>query len=317
MVFLLIKSFFLAILFALIFSFIFKKLYNYLLKKTKNPNLSASIVSVMVILILLIPVYFIVLSLIDQTTYIIHSSETLLLNFEKQDCSVKLCEVIKQNIDFSNINVKEYFNRISNYFYGTYSDIFNSITKILVNFSIFILAFYFLLVDGDSFLKYIKRVIPLKKDHKDALFYRFREVSSAVFAGSLLVAEIQGILLGIGFFIFGLPSPIFWAIVTTFFALIPVIGTAIVWVPVVIYFFLTAQYVQAVLFLFWGVVLVGLSDNILRPYFIKRKIEVHPFLVLISILGGIEVFGFLGIFIGPIIISLLISLLHLYHLNFS
>jgi len=195
--------------------------------------------------------------------------------------------------------------------------IFSSISKIFVNLFIFILALFFLLKDGENFLRYFKRLIPMKNEYKNALFLRFKDVSEAVFKDTILVAMIQGILVGIGFYLFNFSSSIFWGVIAAFFALIPLIGTAIIWLPAVVYLFLNDQLLFSILFLLYGTIIVGLSDNILRPFMLKGKIKVHPFIILISILGGLEVFGFLGIFVGPVIISLLISVFQLYKLDFN
>ena len=165
-------------------------------------------------------------------------------------------------------------------------------------------------------MRYIKRIIPMKTQYKTALFIRFEDVISAVFVNNILVAIMQGTLVGMGFWGFGIPSPIFWGAIAAFFALIPIIGPPIVWVPGVIYLFLMGNYYPALGLIIFGLI-IGISDNIVRPILLKKKIEVHPFLILLSILGGLEVFGFLGIFMGPIIISLLVSVMHLYKLDFK
>ncbi len=157
----------------------------------------------------------------------------------------------------------------------------------------------------------------MKNEYKNALFIRFREVTMAVFVDSILIAIIQGTLVGLGFALFGISSPIFWGVIASFFALVPMIGSTVIWIPAVIYLFFINNIYMAIGLAIYCVVIVGFSDNVIHPILLKQKISVHPFLILISILGGIEIFGFIGIFLGPIIISLLISVLNLYGLEFT
>jgi predicted PurR-regulated permease PerM len=181
----------------------------------------------------------------------------------------------------------------------------------------FVLGYFFFLRDGDELMRYIKRILPLQSSHKEALLLRFRDVTLAVFVDNLFVAFLQGSLVGLGFWIFGLQAPIFWGVIAMFFALIPFIGTSVVWLPAALYLALTGKWITAVLLTLYGMIVVGLSDNVTRPLLLKGKIQVHPFLILLSILGGIEVFGvFMGLFIGPMIVSFLISVIQLYQLDY-
>jgi predicted PurR-regulated permease PerM len=133
-----------------------------------------------------------------------------------------------------------------------------------------------------------------------------------VWAGTLFIALIQGLLAGVGFWIFGLPQPALWGTLTIITALVPVVGTALIWLPASIYLFSTGVTGMALGLFLWGAILVGSIDNFLRPKLIERYMKVHPFFILISVLGGLSLFGPLGFLLGPLVLSLILALLEIY-----
>lgn len=314
--FYLIQGFIVALFLAVSFVFIFYKPQQILTKKTKNKTVSALFIIFVTITLILLPIYMLTSSLIQETSSIIQNTGEIVNNLNLENCTYQFCDTLKNNVNIIDLKFETIIRRTGEYIINSFSQIFNSIANIILNFFIFILAFYYLLVDGESFLQSIKKIIPMKNDYKDALFYRFKDVTLAVFVDSIFVAIIQGTLVGIGFKIFGIGSPIFWAMIASLFALIPMIGTAFVWFPAVLYLFYQNHHISALLLLLFGAIIVSLADNIIRPFLIKQKIKVHSFLILLSILGGMQAFGFIGIFLGPIIISLLITIFQLYKLDF-
>lgn len=314
----LIKSFLVSLLFASTLVFLTYDFYLKTLNKVKNENFAALLVLIVVLIIIILPFYLITVELVKQTTVLVTNSNGFVHNLDLSFCSEnKICSMLQESIDSLDFSFDALIIKFGTHFQTTASALVGSVSKIAVNLFVFILAFFFFLKDGEKFMRYVKRIIPMKNEYKRALFLKFRDVSSAVFVNVLLIAFIQGALVGLGFWFFGIPSPLFWGVIATFFALIPVVGAAVVWVPAVIYLLLIKSYFFGVALAIYGTVVVGLSDNLLRPQLLKNKIEVHPFLILLSILGAIEVFGFLGVFLGPILISLLVSVLHLYNLDFK
>ena len=134
----------------------------------------------------------------------------------------------------------------------------------------------------------------------------------SVIKGSIFVALIQGVLTGLGFTIFGVSSPVLWAGVATITALIPGVGTSLVIIPAVLYLFTTSTTINAVGLLLWGVVAVGLVDNTLGPKLVAKGAKIHPFLILLSALGGIGFYGVIGFILGPITIAFLFALFDIY-----
>jgi predicted PurR-regulated permease PerM len=140
---------------------------------------------------------------------------------------------------------------------------------------------------------------------------------NGVIRGYLLIALIQGILMGLGLVIFGVPNPALWGLVAGIAALVPTIGTGLVAIPIIIYLYTTGDTASAVGFLAWATVIVGLIDNLLNPIIVGRKINIHPLVILFSVLGGIALLGPAGILVGPLIVSLLYTLGNMYLRKFE
>ncbi len=313
----LIQGFVLALFFAATLVFIFYKPYKLLATKTHSEIVSALFIMFITISLVILPIYLVSNSLIKQTQTLVRDGTDIYNNIDIENCNTNICQKIKNNLKFIDFKIENLILKAGQFLINSYSSIFSSITHFFINLFIFLLAYYYLLIDGEKFLQYVKKITPMKDEYKEKLFQRFKNVSLTVFIDSILVAIMQGVLVGIGFWLFGFKSAIFWGTIASFFALIPIIGPGIIWVPAVIYLFSTKNYIYAILFLTYGLIIISLSDNVIRAMLIRNKIKVHSFLILISILGGLQIFGFLGIFLGPIIISLLISVFDLYKLDFK
>jgi predicted PurR-regulated permease PerM len=190
-------------------------------------------------------------------------------------------------------------------FTGTISTIFTFVLSILG-------SFYFFR-DGKELMQLLIKASPLPDQEDSVIFDRMARAIRAVATGTLLLAIIQGTLVAIGFWLFGVSRPILWGSVASLGALMPGIGTTIVTVPAVVYLFVAGNTVMGAGLLVWSVLIVGLVDNLVGPYLIGRGNNMHPFVILISVLGGIALFGPLGFIVGPVITTLFFVLLEIYN----
>jgi predicted PurR-regulated permease PerM len=161
-------------------------------------------------------------------------------------------------------------------------------------------------------VKSLVRISPLPDKQDAKILDRLARSVRSVLAGSLAVGAIQGTLTAIGFTIFGVPQAILWGMVAAIAALIPAIGTALVFIPTVAFLVIAESYGSAAGVAAWGIVIVGLVDNFLGPYLVSRGATMHSFLVLVSALGGLSVFGPVGFILGPVVMSFFIALLEVY-----
>ena len=176
--------------------------------------------------------------------------------------------------------------------------------EFVIRLGIMLYLLFFLLRDGRALAERIMEAIPLHGDQKAALFARFADVVRATVKGSILVAIAQGTLGGIAFWFLGIHAPLLWAALMAFLSLIPAVGAALVWIPVAIYFLATGAIWQGFGLILYGVLVIGLVDNLLRPFLVGKDTKLPDYVVLISTLGGIQVFGLNGFVIGPLIAAM-------------
>jgi predicted PurR-regulated permease PerM len=141
---------------------------------------------------------------------------------------------------------------------------------------------------------------------------RTREVIDASVYGVITIAIIQGTLGGLAFWVLGIRSAIIWAVVMTFLSMVPMLGAFIVWVPAAIYLAITGQVMKAVLLALWGTLVIGMIDNFLRPKLVGSRTRLHELLIFFAVLGGLNVFGVLGVVLGPVVLAVTLSLLDVY-----
>jgi predicted PurR-regulated permease PerM len=174
----------------------------------------------------------------------------------------------------------------------------------VIRLGIMLYLLFFLLRDGKALAEGIREAIPLRSEQKAALFTRFADVVRATVKGGILVAMAQGTLGGIAFWFLGIHAALLWAVLMAFLSLIPAIGATLVWLPVAIYFLATGAVWQGIGLILYGVLVIGLVDNLLRPFLVGKGSKLPDYVVLISTLGGIEVFGLNGFVIGPLIAAM-------------
>lgn len=176
--------------------------------------------------------------------------------------------------------------------------------EFVISFGIMLYLLFFLTRDGRYLADSIKEAVPLRHDQKTALFSRFADVVRATVKGGILVAMAQGALGGIAFWFLGVHAALLWAVLMAFLSLVPAIGAGLVWMPVAIYFIATGQVFQGLGLIAYGVLVIGLVDNLLRPFLVGKDTKLPDYVVLISTLGGIDVFGLNGFVLGPLIAAI-------------
>ena len=190
--------------------------------------------------------------------------------------------------------------------------LFKNTARFGINVFIFLVALYYLLKEGAKIKAAIVSVSPLQDVHDNAIFDQLGNATNAVIKGSLAVALIQGALVAVGLALFGVPNATFWGSVSAIAALIPGIGTALVLIPAIVFLVVSGAMESAIGLGAWGIIVVGLADNVVRPKLVGQGTRLHPFLVLLAILGGVSFFGPIGFVLGPLAITLLFALLAIY-----
>lgn len=172
-----------------------------------------------------------------------------------------------------------------------------------------IFTMYYLFRDGERMRAAAYDMMPLSGPQAREILDRTGEVIGASVYGVLVIAVIQGVLGGLAFWVLGLPSPLLWGVVMIFLSMIPMLGAFIVWVPAAIYLVLTGDWVKAIILAVWGALVIGSVDNFLRPKLVGERTRLHELLIFFSVLGGLQVFGVIGIVLGPVIVAITLALL--------
>jgi predicted PurR-regulated permease PerM len=186
-------------------------------------------------------------------------------------------------------------------------------TRLALNLTVAFFGLYFLLLRPNETWELVSPYIPFSRENTERLRQRFRDVTNSTLVGTLLVAMVQGALVSLAFAVTGLSNAVFWGTVTAIFAILPLVGSGLVWGPGAIALALDGRYGAAVGLAVWGVVVVGMVDNVLRPLVYRRWASIHPLVTLVGALGGVRYFGILGILIGPLGLSYLFELTRMYH----
>jgi len=187
----------------------------------------------------------------------------------------------------------------------------------VANLLLVLFTLFFFLRDGAAFCYRLRRLLPMDPEHQERLFTNIVNAVTAVVHGCLVVAMIQGFLAGLAYWVLGVPYAIVWGVATAFFALLPVGGSTIVTIPVTIYLFMQGDIIRGVLMAIWALGVVGGVDNVLKPIFIGTRLKLPMLLLFFGILGGLSVFGALGLILGPVLFALLAAFLDLYREEYA
>lgn len=317
-----IKSFIVPLLASAIIAYIFYPIFRWINKKINSRTISALIVSFFILALITVPIVMVVNTLSTEGyTLYIQGRELLVGGSFLRECTAQPCTTIRNWLGNNQVRLalQKALEGASTYLIENASKLVLTIPRHALEVFITFFAAFYLLRDGDKITDAIKRLLILRDGKKQHIVNRFNDVVYAVVFGSLLVAFIQGLMGAVGFTLFGISSPIFWGMVMFFLALIPYVGTGIVWVPasaiLIIDGLLNDEKLllwKGIGLLIYGFVFIGSIDNILKPRIIGHRSRVHPILVLVGILGGLSLMGLPGIVIGPVILAMTTTLLELY-----
>lgn len=312
--YMIIKPLIMPILFAVFLAYVFYPLNKKLTTKVKNETLSTSIIFVGLFAIIIT----VLIVLLGQFT---SQAVDLYLKFQKTDLTTILKSILPSFI--SNIALSDSLSGSLNTFISNFIaegiKEFNSfilnLPVILLKFFVFGFVFFFALRDGKKTLLFLKDLSPLKPEVEKQFFQHFNDITFSVLVGQVVVGIIQGITAGIAYFVLDVPNALVLTLITAITSVVPFIGAWIVWVPVDIYLFTTGNSTAALFLLVYGTFIVSLIDNFLRPILVSRRTKISSAVVIIGMIGGLLVFGMMGLLIGPLILGYILLILELYKKN--
>ncbi|MDP3724854.1 MAG: AI-2E family transporter [Nanoarchaeota archaeon] len=312
--FILLRPFLSAVLVGGVLAAVFYPIYLFFLRFLRFRGVSAMLTLLLVFFVVFIPLFFIGQRVAEEAgsvyTYVASNGNVEKLFARGSEMASRYFPGIK--IEAPTVEINGYLKQVFLKIVENIGPIFSGVLRIALHIVLTFLTLYYLLKDGRILREKLTQLSPLKKIEDEKILKTIQTAVTSIVRGSLVIGVIQGVLAGVGFFIFGVPNPALWGGVAIMAALVPGVGTALVIVPAVLFLAIMGNPINALLLLLWGATVVGLIDNILRTYLIGRDTKMHPLLVLLSVLGGLVVFGPVGFLIGPLFLSFLLALLEIY-----
>ncbi|MFZ2303251.1 MAG: AI-2E family transporter [Minisyncoccia bacterium] len=308
------QPFLYALILGVIFATVFSPVHKILLSRLRgNKGLAALVTTIFVLVVIVVPVTLLSTQIFQEATSLYSSLidnggiAGLLKSIEDLVRSIGIPFMPTSALDFG-----QYVKQGLSFLLEHLGTIFSNVAKIIVGIIVLFIALYYLFKDGHELRKSVIALSPLSDVYDETIFRKLELAINSVVRGSISVALVQGVLTAIGLYIFGVPNPVLWGSVASVTALIPGVGTSLVLIPSILFLFFTGSEAGAVGLLIWGIVAVGLVDNVLGPKIVGKGAKLHPFLILLSILGGIGLFGPIGFLFGPLALALLFAFLEIY-----
>lgn len=316
-----------AILLAIIFYPLFQKLQRLL---RKRGILSAMMMTLLVLIVIVLPFTLLLASLASEVVDVYHRVEEMIKTGQLQAYWEKMKGLpvvdwilikLGQQIDFSQTDplplLLKNLKQISTFIFNQTTTLVKGFSTFVAGFFFTLLSLYYLFKDGSRFFKGLKEIIPLPPRERDFIIQRFKDMIYATIYGGILIAIIQGFVGGVSFWVLGLPSPIFWGTAMALLSFIPIGGTALIWAPAGVLLLIGGAFLKGLILLGVGVLIISMVDNLLRPFFVSSRTNIHPLLLFFSVLGGIQAFGLIGLVAGPLIATLFLTLIEIYIKGFG
>jgi predicted PurR-regulated permease PerM len=321
-----------ALIWAVVLTVVFFPLFKFVLARLHGRRTAASSITCLLILLLIVlPVTFLGVLITQQSIALYQSIQgnavflgavtERLQELQSRPAFQWLASQTQKWMGFGRVDVQAYLrealSNISRFLMDYGPSVLKGVGGLIFNFFLMLLTMFFLLRDGPALMAIIRSSSPLPEAYELEIFKKFEDVSYAIFYGSLLTAVAQGAAAFLLFLVLGLPAPLFWGAMISLVSLVPVVGAFLIGRPWAAYLLLAGQTVRGIVLLAVGGLVVSSIDNVLKPIIIKGRTDMHPLLVFLSVLGGLQVFGFLGVLLGPLLVALFVSFLHFYREEFQ
>lgn len=303
---------------------IFYPAYIGIMQKSKRigPSLAALLMVLAISFIVIIPLILFLLYLSTQVSefynWLINIFDSGFLTVWVDKFNLFISRFFEFNLNKE--TVLSYFSNIGSdlnqWLLSVTSTIINNAFQLVTNFLFLIVCLFFMFRDGKKILVKIMQLTPLHDRYDLEIYKKFQEVSYAALLATFLTAIAQAVVAAVAYAIVGLPV-LFLGLATAVASIIPLFGTVLIWGPIALYFMFIGAWGKAIFLVLWGAIVIGLVDNVLRPWVMKGHTHIHPFILFFGILGGVVAFGFWGIIYGPLIIAIGLTFLHIYSLEYS
>lgn len=303
-------NFFADFLGAVIIYVLFKPLTKYLIEKRKwKRGLTSLVIMLFSIIIILVPLILVFNMFIPKLQHLF--SDTSVITQTLQNLDDKIYEISGQRL-VSDENIKKLQSEAANYI----TQILGQSVSILGDIGIMLLFLYYLLSNTGYLEIFIKKIIPVKNNELILFTEELKAQTLSNVLGAPILAVLQGLVAALGYWIFGLPEPLFWGLITGIFSFIPMVGGALIWIPSALLLYSQGDKYQALALMVYGILIISMIDNVLRFVFQKKFADVHPLITVMGVILGLKLFGLPGIIFGPLLISYFLLMANIYKEQF-
>ncbi|MCB2192824.1 MAG: AI-2E family transporter [Deltaproteobacteria bacterium] len=289
--------------------------------------LASAITVLLFCLIIVLPLYFMVGIITDQAFDLYNTVSQMVRSGGLHDSLKHGLDLLNPFFDKVNealgiskndvfTQVGEMVRRVSNLLYSNLAGLLRGITNLVIDFFLMLIVAFYLLIDGRRAADRLLSLSPMPSSLNNQIKDEVLNTMRATLTGTVVMSLLQGILGGLGFWIFGVPNSPFWGTVMVFASVVPIFGTAVVWLPGGIFLLLTGMTGAGVGVMVWCLISALVCDNLIRPKLLGNVTHLHPLMVFFAVLGGLLLFGVVGLVLGPMILALMLSLLEVYRLHF-
>ena len=298
--------------FALLLTYVLHPLKRRMQLRIRNRSVVAILLILLILVAIILPVVYITTKLVTE----VRATVSKVNESPERDVYLEKAERWIERVTGEPADLHAYRNQLVSqvraFLVRVAPNLLGSISELLLGFFIMLFVMFYSLQSGRGSFERVRAIIPLAPNLKDKLIDEIKSVTWAVVYGQVVTALIQGSLGGLGFLMFGVPNAVLWGFVMIVLSFIPLVGTPLIWAPAGIFLILSGATARGIGLLLWGGILVMNVDNFLKPRLISGQSNIHPVVVLLGVLGGLKLFGFIGLVAGPLTLALLIALLRFY-----
>jgi predicted PurR-regulated permease PerM len=300
---------------AIVLVIVFHPVHRRLKCKIRYRGLSALLACLLVILVVVLPLTLLTIAVAQELANVAPNLPAKISQFMNTQTPLfgQISDWLQSRFGIDTLRSQEFLaeqlTRSSEFLLSFSWNLVGNILGGIVKAFFVVFTMYYLFRDGEQIVKKLPAALPVSAQQGKAIITRTQEVVSASVYGVVTIATLQGLLGGFAFWLLGVPSPLLWAVLMTFVCMVPIAGSFLVWLPLSIYLMATGHWIKAVLLIVWGAFVVSTIDNFLRPKLIRNQTKLHELFVFFSVLGGISVFGLLGLVLGPVVLAITLGLL--------
>jgi predicted PurR-regulated permease PerM len=281
-------------------------------KKIRNESLASLVSTILFLVSVLLPLWLVGQLMFNELVEVYNKFKFGNVTFSPHEFIQKLPPNLQNVAQTLSNDLTAMVSKITGDAFALISELLSNLVGFFIATFLFIFILFYFFRDGAKIREILTKLSPLSAEYESLLFNKLELAIVGVLKGSFLVSLIQGTTATIAYLVLGMPQPLLWGAATALSSLVPTVGTSITMIPAIAYLWFTGHIGQAIALAVWGVVVVSTIDNVVGPKLIGTQTKLHPMLVLLSILGGVNIFGFLGVFFGPIIVAVFVALLEIY-----